>query len=226
MTFPKNHNDHRIEIGDDWSITEQTPSGPLRRTIVQGAAWTIPVIAGAMAAPMAAASTEPTCPTVAPSSEWTAQIPYGGNTLEAGGNTGAYQDGANSAFQSQRDSSAPYGTAVRFTTSVDLVAGETYSFTFLIRANYANGGGTTPTTRQRWRFQVGGQTLYYGSTRTDPDYALIPVNSGWASVTETFTATTSGPTLLEYLFELDARPYSNNAGNDDVYVTVPTITCV
>ncbi|SMH29914.1 hypothetical protein SAMN06295885_0362 [Rathayibacter oskolensis] len=46
---------HEIKIGDDWSVPNLNGVG--RRTLVQGAVWTVPVIAAASAAPLAAAST-------------------------------------------------------------------------------------------------------------------------------------------------------------------------
>lgn len=48
---------HDIKIGDDWTVPDF--EGPGRRTIVVGAAWTVPVIAVSVAAPLAAASTQP-----------------------------------------------------------------------------------------------------------------------------------------------------------------------
>ncbi|KZX22136.1 hypothetical protein [Rathayibacter tanaceti] len=50
--------EHRIPTGSEWTIPDDSVSGgrPRRRTLVQGAAWTIPVVAAAFATPALAAS--------------------------------------------------------------------------------------------------------------------------------------------------------------------------
>ncbi|KZX21321.1 hypothetical protein [Rathayibacter tanaceti] len=58
MTRPPAPDSHDIPLGDGWSIPDG--NGPARRTLVQGAAWTIPVVALATATPAAAASLVPT----------------------------------------------------------------------------------------------------------------------------------------------------------------------
>lgn len=44
-------------------MTEEKKSGIDRRTMLKGTAWSVPVLAAAIATPLAAASTTPTCPT-------------------------------------------------------------------------------------------------------------------------------------------------------------------
>lgn len=51
-------------IPDDTEIDAETHAGPRRRTILLGAAWSIPVISAAIATPLAAASVTPEAPTV------------------------------------------------------------------------------------------------------------------------------------------------------------------
>jgi len=58
-TPPENFGSHTIKLGDDWTVPN--PDGLSRRTIVKGAAWTVPTIAIAAAAPSAAASTSDPC---------------------------------------------------------------------------------------------------------------------------------------------------------------------
>jgi len=41
------------------STNDSPPSGPSRRTVIKGAAWSVPVVAAAVATPLAAASTTP-----------------------------------------------------------------------------------------------------------------------------------------------------------------------
>lgn len=59
-----------IKIGDDWTVPNLDGVG--RRTLVQGAVWTVPVIVGATATPAAAASAAPTLQFTQPSYSGTA----------------------------------------------------------------------------------------------------------------------------------------------------------
>lgn len=59
MSNDRDRSDTRsIPFGGEWTVPDE--AGVKRRTIVQGAAWTVPVVAAAVASPLAAASTTPT----------------------------------------------------------------------------------------------------------------------------------------------------------------------
>ncbi|KZX21619.1 hypothetical protein [Rathayibacter tanaceti] len=60
----KNYDDgkHDISLDDGWSVPSEGGVG--RRSIVRGAVWTVPVVAGVAAAPLAAASTTPCTPSI------------------------------------------------------------------------------------------------------------------------------------------------------------------
>ncbi|PPH25070.1 hypothetical protein [Rathayibacter toxicus] len=57
-SFPRNQ--HRITIDDGWTIEVPGKNGVERRTLVKGAAWSVPIIATAGATPAFAASPQPT----------------------------------------------------------------------------------------------------------------------------------------------------------------------
>ncbi|MWV48098.1 hypothetical protein GRS96_02265 [Rathayibacter sp. VKM Ac-2803] len=79
----KNPTTRDIPISEGWSIPNENGVG--RRTLVKGAAWSVPVVAVAVAAPMAAASNTPTCADQ-------------NTNLHASGN--GFNDGANGANSS------------------------------------------------------------------------------------------------------------------------------
>lgn len=54
------HENRSFRVDSGWTIETMTERGLERRTLVQGAAWTIPVVGVTMATPAAAASSTPT----------------------------------------------------------------------------------------------------------------------------------------------------------------------
>lgn len=202
-----------------------------RRTVLHGAAWSLPVIAVAVATPLAAASEVFVCPVLAPAGTWTWQVPVSG-TLRTGNNgQAAVRNGAHGQeFYVSHEAAASTGSVViRVSTVLEVVAGHTYDFSFFFGANYGNLVEST-SVRSAVRLDVGTTTLFNGSTRPLAGNTLIPNNTtasgyqNYGSTTRAFTATTSEMITVAYVFVMTATTAAVPAG-DDIAITLPVITC-
>lgn len=224
---------HEIKIGDDWTIPD--PDGVGRRTLVQGAVWTVPVIAAAASAPLAAASNEPpfVCPVLAPSSQWAFVAPSSG-TLEPGGGFGSRVNVQGPELYNTTEAIHGGTTAAENTayTTMSVVAGHTYTLNFRAASNY----GQFDIDKSWWsrlRLEVEGYgQLWIGASRdmNDPAYPIIPTNSSmnytnYGNFSGTFTATTTGVVRVSFIWGLRAVNGASRTSQDDIAVTVPTVIC-
>lgn len=190
-------------------------TGTTRRSVVRGAAWSVPVVAAAAAAPAFAASPIP-CPVVPPGSTWnvTTSGTLGRDT------TGGYTwDGA--SWSVYRDNGSTSAT-LTFTTTpqapVAVVPGATYQVSFSFFWGYGNGN---PNQSTGGTFDVlfNGQSVKSLATRT----AAVDANAGTNGVqpgttTQTFTyVVPAGQTsmTIAYRYILQARTQQSN---DDIVV--------
>lgn len=200
-----------------------------RRTVVKGAAWSVPVIAVSAAAPAMAASVAP-CPTIPDFGSFVWAIPASGQLNPSTGHTGPATVNGVSAAESILDGKTSAGPAtVTVTTTLSLVAGTSYTLSFGVMGRFADGNGS-PTTSQSLAVSVGGSTIYRASTRpqSDPSIAVIPTGVNWGTsfmpVTVTFTATATGDIPLVFTFQLPGMP-AGWGGSDDIRVSQPALLC-
>jgi hypothetical protein len=220
---------------------QTTPlSGPTRRTVVRSAAWSIPVIAAAIAAPREGASTPAfICPDISDSSLWTVASLVSGALGNGSNRWNTTLTPGVHLFQSEADNhvqgwGAPYAPP-RTATTFEAVAGATYTFVFTVRAGYGNNQ-MSRSRPQRVSVLVGGQTLWTGNTRASvpefPGGAQLPIANNVTTVTAqtysvNFTAPTSGPTVFQYQFVVPGAAISANpaGANDDIWISIPTTAC-
>lgn len=181
-----------------------TTSRLTRRAVAHGAAWAVPVIAVGAAAPMVAASTTD-CPT----------IPLYGDPRwaidEAGRTSGDAARFLGTDFVVTGQGSSMMYTAVAYTT-VDVVAGRAYTFSYTVTVDPASAG---PGTR--------GNSSYLGFDGQNQGDSSVDTNDGIPTRTVTFTvaAGTTGPTNLEMVSIV-------NPGSDpahDVTFSSITVSC-
>ncbi|MBF4549478.1 hypothetical protein [Pseudoclavibacter sp. VKM Ac-2888] len=208
---------------------ETADASPSRRTIVAGAAWSIPVVAMAAAAPLAAASTT-VCPTLPALSTWTRQFPVSGTPGlgSAGTRNGSRGEELFVTAEAAPDTG---NLVIRFSTTMNVVAGRTYNFNFSYGSNYGNLQQAT-STRAAVRLDVGPAptTLFNGSSRALAGNTTIPNNpsttyTNYGSSNPAYTATTTGSITVAYVFVMTATNTTTAARTDDIGITRPIITC-
>lgn len=217
--------------------TDNKPDTNLsRRTLVKAAAWSVPVISVAVAAPAAAGSS--TCPALS-LGEWPATSPVSG-TLGNGTNGWNLATGPGTGYyQSQKDNGS-YGwgapqAMVSTSTTFEAVAGTTYTFTYTAVAGYGNNRRNY-SGPQRVELVVDGQVIWTGNTRPEvpefPGGSPIPIANYYSQTTPAtyaavFTATSGGTKTVEYRFTMPGAALSANpsGANDDIWISVPQITC-
>lgn len=213
---------------------------PTRRTIVKGAAWTIPVLALATQTPAAAASAV-VCPSVPGGAGWVTGNPQTGSLTAAAGLNGwggtGYNNGAgqSNVFVSLRDNAGTTDPAtVSTSVSLPFQAGGIYTFTIQVLSQHGDltqrPVPTRASTVQTLDISLGGTQLEFFSTYADVTGGTQTVirNSTssypWQTYTYTYYATTSGLQTLSYLFTL---PPHIGVSQDDIFATLPVFTsCV
>lgn len=200
-----------INEGGSRSVTPDTP----RRTIVKGAAWSVPIIAATAATPFAAASTAP-CPVLPRSTSWALNQNASGIVW----NNNFAANAANNNFGNSGDAYPGTGNAsVRASTTMNVVAGTTYTFTF---------STLQPTPIQQWtvlQFIVNGANIWQGITRNiNPAFHWLPsgVLQTW---NVTWTAPTTGSVPIQFDWVMGDPNGFNPPHNDDIFVTVPSVSC-
>ncbi|ALJ19207.1 hypothetical protein [Microbacterium sp. No. 7] len=208
------------------------PESPTRRSVVRGAAWSLPVIAAAITVPTAAATTPaPACPSIT-MGDWSSWRNQGQALVPAGG-----VNGHNGWFRSHRgltgfvsmlDSAAcapGSNTPVAYVltdVTIPVTPGTTYVFTFQGVGGWGNSNDNRNTRFQQVEVRINGITMWSGDTRTNlhPDrgiqsYSFVYVASpGQTGIT------------LTYRFAIPPRPRCDALGaNDDIVLTSPLITC-
>ena len=202
-----------------------------RRTVVRGAAWSVPVIAVAAQAPAFAASV---CAQV-PLDGWTFVVAPA-NTLSTGGVTGLITDATRGQmYLSEKDNTALAQVTITGTRSLVLVAGRAYTFTYTVRSRFAGGVPRLSSGNQFLRVQLAGvvdQRWVKSNLGTnlvlDGQVYTALSSASDTNVYETFsfaftpTAAQTTPTLT-YTFTLPGTAISP-APYSDVAVTAPVIT--
>ncbi|AZZ56874.1 hypothetical protein C5E08_13840 [Rathayibacter iranicus] len=207
-----------ITLGGDWVIPAQ--DGFARRTLVKGAAWSIPVVSLAVATPAAAASNSFVCPTVPASSGWTGASGLDGDS----GGTGDYgwtSDGT--SWWNTKDATRSNYFSYYIEFPFKGVAGHNYNFSW---SAFANGSGNN-VSYVAYDVLIGGGGVYTastdprrdgGATYLDPDTATsVPASA-------TFTPQIDGNYTFRYrirLSHLADTQYSNH----NVQIKMPTLTC-
>lgn len=180
---------------------------PRRRTVAKAAAWTVPTIAVAGAAPAQAASPCASVPSVAFRGSWTNASAAGWLTSTGTGGLGFMN--ADTQFGAFRDPAPGTGTAT-VSTSITLVLSPntTYTMTFPVVAwNVQNTQTATITVSG-----VGTQSVSHNTDSVKPDGIVYTFTTG-AATTYTITVRVSVP-----------RP-SASATGDDIVVGSPTLVC-
>lgn len=203
---------------------------PSRRTVLTGAAWSVPIIATTMAAPLAVASQN--CPELLARVNWSDRNRIQGPGLVSASASGPYAWSATTAglpyFVAMSDNySTTVWTVHEVTATFDVVQGESYDFSFGVTSNYGSGGMSNS---QRIEVIVGGETLYQGATRLAPaGFVTLPrvsspptsSNITFTNVPLTYVASQTGTVTFTYRLSLAPRADIN----DDIYFTTPTFAC-
>jgi hypothetical protein len=216
------------------SSMQPSLAGVQRRTVIKGAAWSVPVIAAAIAVPAHAASANPPCATL-PTGQvgWTLTDPLSGRGQSAGAvNSWRTVDGQlgfrqyNDNFY-RRTNPAAVNYVTRLRATFDAVAGTEYVFTFRLLGNSANSPENIVSTMG---VVVGGATLQTFSTQPaaapGTQVPMGPVNATTGSqvYTVSWTAPTSGMTTFDYIFTMYPVGTQQITYNDDIWVSLPQIS--
>lgn len=209
-----------ITLGGEWVIPAQ--DGFARRTLVKGAAWTIPVVSLAIATPAAAASNSFVCPTVPASSGWTGPSGLNGDSSGTGG-YGWTGDGAQwwNTKDATRSNSFSYYIEFPFKG----VAGHSYNFNW---SAFANGPGNG-VSYVAYDVLIGGGQVYSASTDPRSDARgggayLNPSTTTPVAASATFSPQTDGTYTFRYRIRLSQLGGTENA-NHNVQIKMPTLTC-
>ncbi|GGM61577.1 hypothetical protein [Microbacterium saperdae] len=221
------------EMPDD---AEATPPPPTRRTVVRAAAWSLPVIAAAVATPLTAASTAalPACAFLpATSAAWALEDPRSGRNQDAGANNSwrtvdgrlGYRQYNDNFYRVTNAAAVDYVSAI--TATFDAVAGVTYVFTFSLLGNLAAATTQVVTTMD---VAVGGIRQQRFSTKpaqsAGTQVPIGPVNAttGSQQFSLTWIAPSSGPTTFEYIWTMPPVAATGITYNDDIWVSLPLIS--
>ena len=223
-----------------------THAGVKRRTVIKGAAWSIPVLAATAAAPAFAASVH-NCPDN-PAGGGINPISSGAWTWVKSANTNGAPAGmlnsTSNTFNMWVDSTSPVGTntaTVTATANISVTAGCQYPLTLTIQTQggYFGVGSpvTTGCTTRNTNLQVsvgganifpllstqavGGGTVVPFPVETPNANGGCPSNFGFGSpvvIPATYVATTTGLVQIKMQFTMWGN---NNAGNnDDIHATL------
>ncbi|AND17653.1 hypothetical protein [Rathayibacter tritici] len=205
-----------VTLGGDWIIPAH--DGFARRTLVKGAAWSIPAVSVAIATPAAAASKDFVCPTVPESSGWTGASGSDGDS----GGTGGYgwtTDGTSWWNTKDATRSDYYSYYIEFPFKG--VAGHSYTFNWSASAN----GPGNDVSYAAYDVLIGGGKVYMASTDAGAGGAFIDPNTGDpVAASATFTPDTDGDYTFRYRIRLSHLTDKQNA-NHNVQIKRPTLTC-
>lgn len=206
-----------------------------RRTIIQGAAWSVPVIAVAAAAPAFAASGGPVADACDGANTGTTstvvQGTWGPETglVEEGG---AYEtDFTPTGFQSYwNNESLTSETTFTATYTFTATKSTDYLISFDINTSPGNGiGGAMGSAAQGVVVTAGSETLASVRTHDRTDYSA----PAWWDPSSTpvaapYFSALGGPVTITFTFTLAPRGGASEGGtdatvNDDIIVTTPTV---
>lgn len=215
--------------------TETLPRrGIQRRTVIKGAAWSVPVVAAAVAVPNASASPTAPCSVAVPA--WTAWSD-GATGAFTEGTCGRPQPEANGQWWQWCDATETSDYTTFKCATVSVVAGQTYSITFTTQAN---SGIPTPNSPANLVLTIDGSPLWAGYTvgstgaSADPgganSHRLTTATNGSNRTDQTwtvfYTANTTGDVLLCYTWTAYQRTAANgDTSTDDIGTSLPVITC-
>ncbi|WP_181026642.1 hypothetical protein [Rathayibacter rathayi] len=205
-----------IVASSDWTVPSE--DGLHRRTIMKGAAWTVPVVAVSVATPAAAASTPFVCPTVPASSDWTGPAGITGSTS----GTGSYQWNKNE-WENTKDATTANSLSYYIEFSFKGVAGHNYIFNW---SAYANGIGNN-VSYVAYDTIINGTTVNTASTDGNAGAGvsyLDPTTQTPTSASYTFTPTADGTYTFRYRIRL-SQLNSKQIANHNVAIKMPTLTC-
>lgn len=215
----------KIKIGDDWTVPDESGIG--RRVLVEGAVWTIPVIAAAVATPAAAAS-QPPCPTVPPASLWLLAETQG--NIQTGTGAPTYDGPHGSEWFDYIEPQPDTGNAsVKFYTNITVTPGQILDFTFFAAASRGVGGNQAPTAAI-YTFQVlasTGLTTLVSSTSQDGStpYSSPGVQfDNYTTVNSTYVVP-AGVTEIQLQMSFQHNGVVQNQVSDELGVTAPTVSC-
>ncbi|WP_139232185.1 hypothetical protein [Microbacterium azadirachtae] len=209
--------------------TERTIS---RRNVTRAMAWSVPVVAAAVALPHATASTA--CAVAVPSwSGWSS-----GNTgTFTAGTCGKPQPESNGMWWQWCDASTTSNFTLSKCATVSMVAGKTYSITFTTQANRANPLPDSPANlvltiggTQVWGGYTVGSTGASGNPGGTNVHQLTTSGNGSNFTDQTwtvfYTAPTTGDVLICYNWTAYQRTSANgSASTDDIGTSLPVINC-
>ncbi|PPH73264.1 hypothetical protein [Rathayibacter rathayi] len=219
-----------IVASSDWTVP--SADGVHRRTIVKGAAWTVPVVAVSIATPAAAASNT-TCPVIAPS-DWTKTANDYANASQA---EIAAAGTKPQAFKVQSENTAANGSGLYgqlyYTANIKVQKGKTYTFSYSAYGNYGDHNKSTSRVMYSQLNVNGGQIGTILSTRVSEfGNSQLPIQEKstdtlpWQDYTATYTATEDGTIPVQFQFSIpDKAKNGSQTSSDDIYITLPTITC-
>lgn len=196
--------------------------------MVAGAAWSVPVIALAAAAPASAAS-QFVCPPVPANASWVASS-TGTGSGNTQGNQGASWagTGATRNFTFQRDNASTASNYVlRLTAPLSVVTGRTYQIRYAIQTQRGCNGSTT-TVNTNFDGYIAGQRVGGRSTKSGFGNQLQDppaCNAGYTAaqtISLNYTATSTGTVQLEMRF----TAFPTTGGNNDDYRITPSIVCL
>jgi hypothetical protein len=212
---------------------DTTPSAPSRRHLMKGIAWAAPAAAVAVAAPAMAASSPAACPTINAPADWTLTKPTYGVFKNGDAQapvtmvrTGVY---GNEFFQADESLDPDDYAQLTYATTMPVVAGTSYAFTFFAGANYGNYDSTTSVPAEIGLI-VDGATIWTGNTREKAGAATLPNTAAatddlsYGKYIVNYTATATGTVPVTLLFTAGGGSTATIA-TDDVYITVPYVDC-
>ncbi len=206
------------------SLRLDMDSAPMkRRTLVTGAAWSIPVVAGATTSPMAAAS--PPCPQFQSAASWQASTsgqlrthPDPTYNNRVGGTYLPLPVSNTNSFLSVQDRNVANGiTTVQWSTVLVPVSGTAYTFTFVTNTS------TALTDPQTLNLRINGTTRWEGITKPA---AGGPTNllSGVQTHTFTWVAPSNAAVTFAIVFLVPGVTPNPNRTNDDIRIGLPRIS--
>ncbi|HMR48035.1 MAG TPA: hypothetical protein PKE40_02190 [Arachnia sp.] len=208
-------------------------TGVSRRSVVRGAAWSVPVVAAAVATPYASATL---CAggSLSPWSVWTNETT--GDFVPS--SCGAPQPQDDGMWWQWCDATATSDFSLQKCVTADVVIGQTYALGFTTQAFQ---GFPTPDSPANLVLRVDGAQIWAGYTvgslgvsgnpggtnsnllfTAQNDGNLIPQN--WSPV---FTATATGPVTICFTWTAFAKTQENGfVSTDDIGTTLPVLACI
>lgn len=208
-------------------VSDDVAAGMKRRTILAGAAWSVPVIAVATASPAFAATS--TCPHVSSYSDWTR-----GNNGYTDSGYFIDRDGRKTYVVSDNNNSGKNSGLVArawMEATVQVTAGQTLNLSYEAFGNYSSytKAGSAPAVAV-WSVDGSAITENYGTQTDRYGNIQLPIKESadssnpWKSYSASYKANETKSVTIRW--EVSLYPQgSSDSGNDDISVTLPTISC-